>query len=155
MCSRPTRSWPSEDHLYRELQFGLRAAVGTRSLDELLENKTGIDEVVTAQVKAKLSDYGLALDGVGVKDIVLPDEMKTIHALVVEAGKSAEANVIRRREETAASRSLLNTAKVMEDNPVALRLKELETLERVAERIDKISVFGGLDQVLNGLVKLR
>jgi regulator of protease activity HflC (stomatin/prohibitin superfamily) len=73
----------------------------------------------------------------------------------VEAGKSAEANVIRRREETAATRSLLNTAKVMEDNPVALRLKELETLERVAERIDKISVFGGLDQVLNGLVKLK
>jgi regulator of protease activity HflC (stomatin/prohibitin superfamily) len=143
------------DHLYRELQFGLRAAVGTRSLDELLENKTVIDEVVTAQVKSKLADYGLQLDGVGVKDIVLPGEMKTILAQVVEAGKSAEANVIRRREETAATRSLLNTAKVMEDNPVALRLKELETLERVAERIDKISVFGGLDQVLNGLVKLR
>jgi hypothetical protein len=50
---------------------------------------------------------------------------------------------------------LLNTAKVMEDSPIAQRLKELETLERVAERIDKISVFGGLDQVLNGLVKLR
>ena len=143
------------EHLYRELQFGLRAAVGTRSLDELLENKTVIDEVVTAQVKSKLADYGLQLDGVGVKDIVLPGEMKTILAQVVEAGKSAEANVIRRREETAATRSLLNTAKVMEDNPVALRLKELETLERVAERIDKISVFGGLDQVLNGLVKLR
>jgi regulator of protease activity HflC (stomatin/prohibitin superfamily) len=143
------------EHLYRELQFGLRAAVGTRTLDELLENKTVIDEVVTAQVKGKLADHGLQLDGVGVKDIVLPGEMKTILAQVVEAGKSAEANVIRRREETAATRSLLNTAKVMEDNPVALRLKELETLERVAERIDKISVFGGLDQVLNGLVKLR
>ena len=129
--------------------------MGTRTLDELLENKTVIDEVVTAQVKAKLADYGLQLDGVGVKDIVLPGEMKTILAQVVEASKSAEANVIRRREETAATRSLLNTAKVMEDNPVALRLKELETLERVAERIDKISVFGGLDQVLNGLVKLR
>jgi regulator of protease activity HflC (stomatin/prohibitin superfamily) len=143
------------DHLYRELQFGLRAAVGTRSLDELLENKTVIDEVVTAQVTSKLAAYGLQLDGVGVKDIVLPGEMKTILAQVVEAGKAAEANVIRRREETAATRSLLNTAKVMEGNPVALRMKELETLERVAERIDKISVFGGLDQVLNGLVKLR
>jgi regulator of protease activity HflC (stomatin/prohibitin superfamily) len=143
------------EHLYRELQLGLRAAVGTRSLDELLENKTVIDEVVTAQVKSKLAEHGLALDGVGVKDIVLPGEMKTILAQVVEAGKAAEANVIRRREETAATRSLLNTAKVMEDNPVALRLKELETLERVAERIDKISVFGGLDQVLDGLVKLR
>jgi len=142
------------EQLYRELQFGLRAAVGTRTLDELLENKTVIDEVVSAHVRARLAEFGLALEGVGVKDIVLPGEMKTILAQVVEAGKSAEANVIRRREETAATRSLLNTAKVMEDNPVALRLKELETLERISERIDRISVFGGLDQVLNGLVKL-
>ncbi len=143
------------EHLYRELQFGLRAAVGTRSLDELLEHKGVIDDVVTAHARGKLAGYGVMVDSVGVKDIVLPGEMKTILAQVVEAGKSAEANVIRRREETAATRSLLNTAKVMEDNPVALRLKELETLERVAERIDKISVFGGLDQVLNGLVKLK
>ncbi len=143
------------DHLYRELQFALRAAVGTRTLDELLENKTVIDEVVTAHMGAKLQPYGMQLESVGVKDIVLPGEMKTILTQVVQAQKQAEANVIRRREETAATRSLLNTAKVMEDNPVALRMKELETLERVAERIDKISVFGGLDQVLNGLVKMR
>ena len=143
------------DHLYRELQFALRAAVGTRTLDELLENKTVIDDVVTAHMAAKLSPYGMQLESVGVKDIVLPGEMKTILTQVVQAEKQAQANVVRRREETAATRSLLNTAKVMEDNPVALRMKELETLERVAERIDKISVFGGLDQVLNGLVKMR
>ena len=143
------------EHLYRELQFGLRAAVGTRNLDELLENKQVIDEVVGAHVRRKLNGFGIEIDGVGVKDIVLPGEMKTILAQVVEAEKSAEANVIRRREETAATRSLLNTAKVMEDNPTALRLKELETLERVAERIDRISVFGGLDQVLIGLVQIR
>jgi regulator of protease activity HflC (stomatin/prohibitin superfamily) len=99
------------DHLYRELQFRLHAAVGTRSLDELLENKSVIDELVTAQVSQRLAAYGLALEGVGVKDIVLPGEMKTILAQVVEAGKSAEANVIRRREETAATRSLLNAAR--------------------------------------------
>lgn len=142
------------DQLYRELQFGLRAAVGTRNLDELLENKQSIDEMVSDYVARKLAGFGLEIGGVGVKDIVLPGEMKAILAQVVEAGKAAEANVLRRREETAATRSLLNTAKVMEDNPVALRLKELETLERVAERIDRISVFGGLDQVLNGLVTL-
>ncbi len=143
------------DHLYRELQFGLRAAIGTRSLDELLENKQLIDEVVTAHLADKLVGFGLDVAGLGVKDIVLPGEMKTILAQVVEAEKAAQANVIRRREETAATRSLLNTAKVMEENPTALRLKELETLERVAERIDRISVFGGLDQVLNGLVTLK
>ncbi|HRE15581.1 MAG TPA: slipin family protein [Rhodocyclaceae bacterium] len=143
------------EHLYRELQFGLRAAVGTRSLDELLENKQVIDEVVGAHVVSKLAGFGLEVLSVGVKDIVLPGEMKTILAQVVEAEKAAQANVIRRREETAATRSLLNTAKVMEENPTALRLKELETLERVAERIDRISVFGGLDQVLNGLVTIK
>jgi regulator of protease activity HflC (stomatin/prohibitin superfamily) len=143
------------DHVYRELQFGLRAAVGEQRLDALLENKAAIDHTVLAQVRERLEGSGVALESVGVKDIILPGEMKTILAQVVEAEKSAQANVIRRREETAATRSLLNTAKVMEGNPVALRMKELETLERVAERIDKISVIGGLDQVLNGLVTLR
>ncbi len=143
------------DHLYRELQFGLRAAVGTRTLDAILENKQSIDEIVTAHVTEKMSVFGIEIGSVGVRDIILPGEMRDILSRVVEAEKTAEANVIRRREETSATRALLNTAKVMEDNPVALRLKKLETLERVAERIDRISVFGGLDQVLNGLVTLK
>ena len=143
------------DHLYRELQFALREAVGTRTLDELLEDKQIIDEVVSTQVAGRMAPFGIELASLGVKDIILPGEMKTILSRLVEAEKSAQANVIRRREETAATRSLLNTAKVMESNPVALRLKELETLERVAERIDKISVFGGLDQVLHGLVNIK
>ncbi|EMQ3489626.1 slipin family protein [Escherichia coli O51:H21] len=143
------------DHLYRELQFALREVVGTRTLDELLEDKQVIDDVVSEQVKSRMLPFGMEIASLGVKDIVLPGDMKNILAQLVEAEKSAQANVIRRREETAATRSLLNTAKVMENNPVALRLKELETLERVAERIDNISVFGGLDQVLHGLVNIK
>jgi regulator of protease activity HflC (stomatin/prohibitin superfamily) len=142
------------EHLYKELQFGLRAAVGTRTLDELLENKSVIDAVVSEHVVRKVAGYGLAVESIGVKDIILPGDMKTILAKVVEADKAAQANVIRRREETAATRSLLNTAKVMEDNPVALRLKELETLEKVTEKIDRISVYGGLDGVLKDLVRI-
>lgn len=143
------------DFLYKELQFGLRAAVGTRTLDELLENKTVIDDVVNEHIKRRVVGFGLEVESVGVKDIILPGEMKTILAKVVEAEKAAQANVIRRREETAATRSLLNTAKVMEDSPIALRLKELETLEKVTEKIDKISVFGGLEGLLKDLVKIR
>ena len=143
------------DFLYKELQFGLRAAVGTRTLDELLENKTVIDEVVGEHIRRRIVGFGLEVESVGVKDIILPGDMKQILAKVVEAEKAAQANVIRRREETAATRSLLNTAKVMEDNPTALRLKELETLEKVTEKIDKISVFGGLEGVLKDLVKIR
>ena len=131
-----------------------RLALHSVTLEELLENKSVIDEVVGAHIARRVAGYGLAVESIGVKDIVLPGEMKTLLAKVVEAEKAAQANVIRRREETAATRSLLNTANVMEDNPVALRLKELETLEKVTEKIDKISVYGGLDGVLKDLVKI-
>jgi regulator of protease activity HflC (stomatin/prohibitin superfamily) len=141
--------------LYKELQFGLRAAVGTRTLDELLEDKGVIDAVVGAYIREKVAGYGLEVDSVGVKDIILPGEMKLILSKVVEAEKLAQANVIRRREETAATRSLLNTAKVMEDNPVALRLKELETLEKLTEKIGSITVTNGLEGVLTDLVRIR
>lgn len=89
------------------------------------------------------------------KDIILPGEIKTILSKFVEAGKAAQANVIRRREETAATRSMLNTTKVMEDNPVALRLKELEVLERIAEKIEKIQVNGSLDSILTELIRIN
>ena len=97
---------------------------------------------------------GVALRSVGVKDVILPGEMKTILNQVVEAEKRAQANLIQRREETAAMRSLLNTARLMEGNPVLMRLKELETLEKVTEKIDKLTVFGGLDGVLKDVVRI-
>ena len=83
------------------------------------------------------------------------DKFAELGIQVLEAEKVAQANVIRRREETNATRSLLNTAKVMENNPVALRLKELEALEKVTEKIGTISVYGGLDGVLNELVRIK
>ncbi|MBX2859266.1 MAG: slipin family protein [Cellvibrionaceae bacterium] len=140
--------------IYRELQLRLREAVGTKTLDQLLEDKDSLNAVIAESVREKFKEYGIVLQSVGVKDIVLPGDMKVILNQVVEAQKAAEANVIKRREETQAMRSLHNTAKMMENNPTLLRLKELESLERVTERIDKISVYGGLDAVLNDLVKL-
>ncbi len=143
------------DYLYKEIQFGLRAAVGTANLDTLLEDKGAVDRAVFDHVRERFAAIGVDVTSVGVKDIILPGDMKDILGKVVEATKVAQANVIRRREETNATRSLLNTAKVMEDNPVALRLKELEMLEKVTDKIGNISVYGGLDGVLSELVKIR
>jgi regulator of protease activity HflC (stomatin/prohibitin superfamily) len=144
-----------KEALYRELQFGLRQAIGTRVLDVLLGAKGELDRDVFEYAAGKLAPYGLALECVGVKDLILPGEMKEILNQVVQAEKAAQANVIKRREETAATRSLLNTAKLMDESPVLLRLKELETLEKVTENIDKLTVFGGLDGVLSNVVKIK
>jgi len=95
------------------------------------------------------------VDGVGVKDLILPGDMKDILNQVVEAEKVAQSNVIRRREETAATRSLLNTAKLMEDTPILLRLKELETLEKLTDKVGDLTVFGGLDGMLQEMVRIQ
>lgn len=140
--------------IYRELQFGLREVVGEKTLDELLAEKDALNIAILNGVKDKLATFGVRLVSVGVKDIVLPGDMKAILNQVVEAQKEAEANLIKRREETQAMRSLHNTAKMMENNPVLLRLKELEALERVVGRVGQINVYGGLEGVMNDLVKL-
>lgn len=143
------------EFLYRELQLGLREAVGTRTLDQILAEKEALNEAMEARVRGRVEVFGLELESVGVKDIILPGEMKTILNQVVEAEKAAQANLIRRREETAATRSLHNTAKLLEQSPVLMRLKELETLEKVTERVGSLTVLGGLEGVLDGLVRFR
>jgi len=136
------------DYLYRTLQFGLRQTIGTRTLDVLLGDKDELDRAVWDYAVEKIRPHGLELETVGLKDVILPGEMKDILNQVVQAEKVAQANVIRRREETAATRSLLNTAKLMEENPLLLRLKELEALEKVVDKVERLTVFGGLDGVL-------
>lgn len=143
------------EFIYKELQFALREAIGSRTLDELLGAKGDLDREIQASVRGKIEQHGLRLASVGVKDVILPGEMKEILNRVVEAEKVAQANLIKRREETAATRSLLNTARLMEENPTLLRLKELETLEKVTEKVDKLTVFGGLDGVLKDVVRIQ
>lgn len=142
------------EFIYKAMQLALREAVGTKTLDELLADKLYVNETVSGLVKEELQEVGVSLNRVGVKDIILPGDIKSILNQVVEAQKSAEANVIKRREETAATRSLHNTAKMMEGNPTLLRLKELEALEKVSERVGNLNVYGGLEQLLTQTVKL-
>jgi regulator of protease activity HflC (stomatin/prohibitin superfamily) len=143
------------DYLYRELQYGLRKAVSAKTLDELLGDKASLDADIFAYVHGRVDELGMEVLGVGVKDVILPGDMKEILNSVVQAEKAAQANVIRRREEANATRSLLNTAKLIEESPTLMRLKELEALEKVTEKIDKLTVFGGLDGVLNQLVTMK
>ncbi len=144
-----------KDFLYKELQFALRQVIGTRTLEQVLGDKLGINEAIAALLLPKLVDAGLQVLSVGVKDIILPGDVRELMNRVIEAEKTAQANVIKRREETAATRSLLNTAKLMEDNPILLRLKELEALEKVSEKVGNVIVANGMDGVLEDLVRIR
>jgi regulator of protease activity HflC (stomatin/prohibitin superfamily) len=120
--------------LYRLVQFAIREAVASRTLDEVLSAKNALDAELRAYVRERVAETGIEVTELGVKDVILPGEIRELVNKVVEAERTAKANLIRRQEETAATRSLLNTAKLMEDNPLLLRLKELESIERLVER---------------------
>ena len=129
--------------LYIQLQLGLRQYVGQFTLDQLLKNKSEIAPYILDFSKETAAEIGVELLNCGVKDIILPGDIRTIMNQVLIAEKTAQANTIMRREETASTRSLLNTAKLMEDNEMLFKLKEMEYMEKIADKIGEISVNGG------------
>lgn len=129
--------------LYVALQLGLREYVGQYTLDQLLRSKSEIAPYILAYAKSRATELGVALIDCGVRDIILPGDIKEIMNQVLVAEKKAQANTIMRREETASTRSLLNTAKLMEDNDMLFKLKEMEYMEKIAERVGEITVNGG------------
>lgn len=131
-----------EKQLYITFQLALRGYVTAYSFDELLERKDNIAPGVLETVKGQVEGLGVEVAGFGIRDIVLPGDIRDIMNQVLVAEKKAQANVIMRREETASTRSLLNTAKLMEENAMLWKLKEMEYVEKIAEKISNISVNG-------------
>ncbi|MGX5817969.1 slipin family protein [Chitinophaga lutea] len=125
-----------ERQLYILVQLRFRETIAALTFDELLETKDQLS------VELDASTLGVEVLHCGVRDIILPGDVKDIMNQVLVAEKKAQANIITRREETASTRSLLNTAKLMEDNPMLFRLKEMEYIEKIAERIGTVSVHG-------------
>lgn len=129
-----------DKQLYVSIQLALREYIGGLTLDELLDKKGDLAPYVLSATAAKASELGVDLRSGGVRDIILPGDMRDIMNQVLMAEKKAQANSIMRREETASTRSLLNTAKLMEDNEMLWKLKEMEYVEKIADKISSISV---------------
>jgi len=128
--------------LYREAQLALRAVIGTRELDVILSDKDALARELDGIVRGRVAGFGIDVVALGIRDVILPGEMKDLMNKVTEAKKAAEAALITRREETAAMRSQANTAKILESSPTLMRLRELEVLERVSEKANLTVVLG-------------
>lgn len=140
----------STAQLYTYAQLVIRDYVGSFRLDELLAQKEDVGQCIYELMKAKQDEYFVEIMNAGIKDIILPGEIRDIMNTVLIAEKKAQANVIMRREEVASTRSLLNTARLMDENQTLLKLKEMEYLERICDKVGSISLHGGkgvLDQL--------
>jgi hypothetical protein len=131
-----------ERQLYISFQLSLREYIAGFALDELLDKKDSISPYVLQSIQAGAEALGIQVQNFGIRDIILPGDVKEIMNQVLVAEKKAQANTIMRREETASTRSLLNTAKLMEENVMLWKLKEMEYVEKIADKITNISVSG-------------
>lgn len=134
-----------EEQMHVTLQLILREYIGKYRLDEILENREQIADYAFQKLKEKEENFYVRFYDAGVKDIILPGEIRDIMNTVLIAEKKAQANVIARREEVASTRSLLNTARLMDENQTLYKLKELEHLEKICENVGNITVNGGTD----------
>lgn len=145
----PVRALTEIDDLPEQLhvaaQLALRESVGRLTLDELLERKEGVSEEVLKKLREKAETFFAEVEDGGIKDVILPGEIREIMNTVLAAEKRAQASIITRREEVASTRSLLNTARLMEENRTLYQLKELESIERICSNVGNISLNGSGD----------
>lgn len=136
-----------QNQVHGAVHRALRDVVTARELEPLLVDRAALSDDLLQGARGFLPDLGLEILTVAVRDVILPGEVKDLFNRVTLARKEAEAMAIRRREETAQTRQLANTARLLESNPVLLRLKELEGLSEIAARIDRLTLVGGTDMI--------
>ena len=133
--------------LYLDVQLALREIVAELTFDELLDQKNKIGDGVQRQVTEAALAYGVRLERTAIKDVTMPGNIREMMLKTVEAEKSAQASLIKAREEVAAARARANAARMMSENPAVLRLKELETLTDLAKSPGNTVIFAGSTDV--------
>lgn len=128
------------DYIYQEVQLSLRNFISGETLDDIMEKRDEFNKKILEHVKPKITAIGIELIDLGIKDVILPADLERIFSKVVEAQRTAQASLITAREELAITRTQANTAKMLENNPTLLRMKELQSLSEMASKQGQLVV---------------
>ncbi|MGO9886301.1 MAG: slipin family protein [Solirubrobacteraceae bacterium] len=118
-------------------QTTLRAVVGHHTLDETLSETESINQNIREILDVQTEEWGIKVTVVELRDIQLPDSMKRAMARQAEAEREKRAKIIAAQGEALAAGELANASDVMMAHPLALQLRNLQTLVEVA--VDKNS----------------
>ena len=137
------------DRIYEDVQISTRRFLAVKTLDEILKDRNEISEAVRADVREAAASYGVEISRADVKDLVFPGNLREImnrvleaerqsEAMLIEARQRAEAILINANAEREAMEAKLEADRALADqlaaSPALLRLKELDALERIAQK---------------------
>ena len=133
-----------EDYYFATSQLAqttLRSVIGQSELDEILVERDQINRVVRDIIDEGTDAWGIEVTAVEVKDIDLPQEMKRAMARQAEAERERRGKVIAAAGEAQAAIKLAEAAKLIQDHPVAIQLRFLQTVVEIAAENNSTTVF--------------
>lgn len=119
--------------VYQEIQMAVRGIVGGKELDELVSMKNLFDENNIKEIQEMCEKYGVKIESIELKDIILPGNLKGILLKEIEAKKESEIALIKARSEVASTRALINAANLIKEHPEIIELKMMESMEKVSD----------------------
>lgn len=135
-------------------QTTMRNAVGEVSLDKLLKNRDEVAESIKLIVDKATDPWGVKVETVELKDIVLPDDLKRTMAKEAEAEREKRAVIIKAEGEVVASENLAKAAKTLHDSPGALHLRTLSTINDLSSDQSNTTVWMVPIEVLGALERI-
>ncbi len=122
-------------------QTSIRNVVGKFQLDEILSERETINTEITKVLDAHTADWGVVVSVVEIKDIELPEGMQRAMAKQAEAEREKRAKIIAAEGEFLASQKLADTADVMQAHPIALQLRNLQTMAEISVEKNSTIIF--------------
>jgi regulator of protease activity HflC (stomatin/prohibitin superfamily) len=136
-----------------QAQTTLRDVLGRQDLDELLSNREELNKSLQKIIDEATDPWGVKVSAVTIRDVSLPDEMLRAIAKQAEAEREKRSRIIIADGEFQASKKMTDAAKLYEQTPMALRLRELQTLAEISREGNLIVVPGGDIGKVAGIAK--
>lgn len=130
--------------LYQDLQLELRNQIAGQTIDQLLEARAELGDEMRQRIAPLATEYGVSLKRIGIRDIVLPGNVRNVMMEEFEAERSGRAGLIKARHEVASARARANTAKILSENPNVMRMQELDALIELAGRQGNVVILPDL-----------
>ena len=129
----------------------MRNTVGQFTLDELLTNRENISQNLKTVLDIETDVWGIKVENVELKDIILPDDMKRVMARVAEAEREKMAVITKSVGEVEAAQNLAKAAEVMSSKPGAIHLRTLETINDLSSDQSNTVIFALPIEVLEAI----
>jgi len=146
-----------ENYLYVTSQLAqttLRSVLGETEMDELLANRDKINAILKQIIDERAEAWGIEVSAVEVKDVDLPPEMKRAMARQAEAERERRAKIINAEGELQASEKLAQAARIIGQEPAALQLRYLQTVNEIASENNSTTFFPIPMDLLRGFMDL-